>query len=345
MRVWRERYHWFLGFAVLCLVAEMLLPDSPRPRPAQTARASGPGWRKVAVILAAFLLPASAPASGTGAFDKYQSGDYQAAFDEYNRLAAQKTNDYRLHYNAGTSAYRAKDLDAAEKQLGEALNTPEIVSDLKAQEHAYFNLGNTLYQLGDLDADSAKKQERWEQAVTNYSRALRLSTNDVDAKNNLAFVKQKLEELKQQQQQQKNQNNDNKNQDQKDQDQQNQQNQKNQDQKNQQNKDQQNQQQQNQQNQQQQQKSSPQDQQDKKDQQKQAQQQKDKDQQNKTGQAKSGQQGKDQDKNQQQTAAVPAQMTRQQAQQMLDAEKDDEKALIFNAQNHPSTADPKIKDW
>jgi tetratricopeptide (TPR) repeat protein len=57
--------------------------------------------------------------------------------------------------------------------------------------------------LGDLDSDSAKKQERWEQALTNYSRALRLSTNDIDAKNNLAFVKQKLEELKKQEQQKK----------------------------------------------------------------------------------------------------------------------------------------------
>jgi Ca-activated chloride channel family protein len=111
----------------------------------------------------------------------------------------------------------------------------------------------------------------------------------------------------------------------------------------QQNQDQQNQQQQNQQ---QQQKSSSQDQQDKKDQQKQAQQQKDKDQQNKAGQAKAGQQGKDQDTSQQQAAAVPAQMTRQQAQQMLDAEKDDEKALIFNAEKHPANpSDPKTKDW
>ena len=50
----------------------------------------------------------------------------------------------------------------------------------------------------------------------------RLNTNDLDARNNLAFVKKKLEELKQQQQQQqqKDQKNDDKNQDQKNQDQQ-----------------------------------------------------------------------------------------------------------------------------
>jgi len=337
-RVYRERYHWFLGFAVLCLVAEMLLPDGARlPRAKTTASPARSGLRKAAAIFCLLLIPAPAPASGAGAFDKYQSGDYQAAFEEYNRLAAQKTNDYRLHYNAGTSAYRAKQLEAAEKQLGEALNSPAIVSDWPAQERAYYNLGNTLYHLGEPAADPRKKQERWEQAIANYSRALRLDTNDLDAQNNLAFVKKKLEELKQQQQQQQNQTNGNKNQDQQNQDQKNQQNQQGQDQQNQQDQ-QQSSAQQNQQNQQ-----------DKQDQQNQAQQQQDKDQQNKAGQTnapQSGQRGKEPPQNQQAASAATAQMTLQQAQQMLDAEKDNEKALIFSPENHPSQpATRKIKDW
>ena len=337
-RVFRERYHWFLGFAVLCLAAEMLLPEGPRPRRPETAptaaNAAKAGWQKAAAILCLLLLPAPAPASGPGAFNKYQSGDYQAAFEEYNRLAAANTNDYRLHYNAGTSAYRAKELQAAEKQLEAALNSPEIVSDLPAQEHTYFNLGNTLFHLGEPDADPQKKQERWEQSIANYSRALRLNTNDLDAQNNLAYVKKKLEELQQQQQQQqKNQNNDDKNQDQKNQDQQQPQNQKGQDQKNQQD---------------QQQQSARQNQQDKKDRQNQAQPQQNKDQQKQSDQAKAARQGQqDKDAGQdQQAAAQPAQMTLQQAQQMLDAQKDGEKVLTFSAQNQPDKpVQRKFKDW
>jgi hypothetical protein len=39
-------------------------------------------------------------------------------------------------------------------------------------------------------------------------------------------------------------------------------------------------------------------------------------------------------------------MTRQQAQQMLDAQKDDEKALIFGPENPPQkSATAKFKDW
>ena len=323
-RVYRERYHWFLGFAVLCLAAEMLLPEGPRPRRAETAAAASASARRMAaVMLGMLLVPAPARASGPGAFRDYQSGDYQSAYEEYNRLSGEKTNDYRLHYNAGTSAYKAKDLDAAEQHLGAALNSPEIISDLQAQEHAYYNLGNTLYHLGEPADDPKKKQERWEQSIANYSRALQLDTNDLDAKNNLAFVKRKLEELKQQQQQQKNQKNDDKNQDQKSQDQKNQQNQ--------------------------QQQSSPQDQQDKKDQQNQAQQKQDQ-QQNPSEQAKSandGQRGKEPGQDQQAASAAPAQMSLQQAQQLLDAQKDDEKALIFSAENTPAKpADGKtVKDW
>jgi Ca-activated chloride channel family protein len=338
-RVYRERYHWFLGFAVLCLAAEMLLPDGPRPRRTKiAAAASRTGLRTAALALGVLLIPSPAPASGPGAFKEYQSGDYQAAFEEYDRLAGEKTNDYRLHYNAGTSAYRAGDLDAAEKQLGAALNSPEIISDLQAQEHAYFNLGNTLYRLGEPAADPQKKQERWEQSIANYSHALSLAqqlhTNDLDAKDNLAYVQKKMEELKRQQQQQKNQKNDDKNQDQKNQDQKNQEGQKNQDQKNQQD---------------QQQQSAGQDQQDKKDQGNQGKQKKDKDQQNPSEQAKSGnegQQGKEPGQEQKTVSAAAAQMSLEQARQMLEAQKDDEKALIFTSENAPAKPpNGKIKDW
>lgn len=137
----------------------MLLPEGPRPRRSPAAAVSAaPALTKAAVFLCALLIPVAAPASGGGGYDDYQKGDYQAAFDEYNRLAAANTNDYRLHYNAGTSAYSAKDLEAAEKQLGAALNSPEIVSDLPAQEHAYYNLGNTLYHLGEPDTDPKKNR-------------------------------------------------------------------------------------------------------------------------------------------------------------------------------------------
>jgi Ca-activated chloride channel family protein len=347
-----EHYHWFLGFAVLCLMVEMLMPDGARPTRTKLAGSPNHAVQKAAMLLCLFLIPSLAFASGPGAYNKYESGDYEGAFKEYNRLAEQKTNDYRLTYNAGTAAYKAKDLEAAEKQLSAALNTPEITSDLETQERAYYNLGNTLFHIGEPVEDAKEKQQRWEQSIANYSRALRLNTNDVDARNNLAFVQRKLEELKQQQQQQQqDQKKDDKNQDQKDQDQKDQDQQKqDQSKQDQQKQDQQNQQKQDQKNQSGQDQKKQQNQPDKKDQQQQQQQQQQaKDQQKKSDQAKAGQKdqgGKQPDQDQQAGQATAMPMTLQQAKQLLDAQKDDEQALIFGPENPPQkNSQGKFKDW
>jgi Ca-activated chloride channel homolog len=194
-RVYRERYHWFLGFAVICLIIEALVPDTSRTRTRRT-RAITPALQKVAACLALLLVPPCLSASPSSAFRDYQSGDFKHAFEEYTRLAKQKTNDYRLHYDAGTAAYMAKQLTTAQAQFNAALNTPEIIADPQTQQQTYFNLGNTLYHMGEPLSEPDKKKEMWQQAVENYSRAIRLNTNDLDARNNLAFVQQQLAELK-----------------------------------------------------------------------------------------------------------------------------------------------------
>jgi Ca-activated chloride channel homolog len=335
-RVYRERYHWFLAFAVVCLLMEFLLPESPRsrrkegiPSPARTA------LQQAATAFCFLLMALTGQASPSGAFRDYQSGDFKEAFDEYNRLSQQNTNDYRLHYDAGAAAYRAKQLEKAEKQFNATLASPEVAPDLLTQEHTYYNLGNTEYHLGEPLPEPDKKEERWKQAIDSYTQALRLNTNDLDAKNNLAYVKQRLEELKQQQQQQKKQNKDQK-------DQKNDKDQQNQDQKDQQQQDSAKQDQKNGQD-----KKSAQDKQkeeEKKRQQEQA--KKDQEKKEQEAQAKEGEQKDKSPQEAQQAAAVAGQMTPQEARQLLAEQKDDEKALIFAPENQPvKTQTGKIKDW
>ncbi len=332
-RVYRERYHWFLGFAVICLVVEALLPESPRPRSRRERRAASPRrWPQRR--LAFCLIPFSGSGSPSSAFHDYQSGKYTNAFDEYNRLVQQKTNDYRLHYDAGASAYQAKKLDAAEEQFNSALNAPEIIADPQNQQRTYYNLGNTLYRMGEPLPDPDKKKELWQQAITNYGRAVRLNTNDIDARNNLAYVKQKLEQLqKQQQQQQKNKDQNDK----KDQQKQNQQQQQQQDKNQKDQKDQQQQQQQNQKSDQQ-----------KKDEEKARQEQAKKDQEKKQqqAQAKPGEQKDKPDDKEQEASSAEMHMSPQEARKLLDQLKDDAKVLLFSPTNQPINTQPgKFKDW
>jgi Ca-activated chloride channel family protein len=201
-RVYRERYHLFLGFALICLIVEILLPERARAR-SRRANSASANLQKVAVLLALCFMARSGYCSPSSAYRDYELGKYTNAFEEFNRLVKQKTNDFRLHYDAGAAAYQAKKLDVAEEQFNAALDSPDIIADPQHQQQTYFNLGNTLYRLGEPLSDMEKKQDLWKQAITNFARAISLNTNDLDARNNLGFVKQRLEELKKQQEQDK----------------------------------------------------------------------------------------------------------------------------------------------
>jgi Ca-activated chloride channel family protein len=339
-RVYQERYHWPLGFAIVCLVIELLLPESPRVR-RPVALSAASAAQQAAAVMALLLIPLMALGSPSSAYRDYQSGDFKAALGEYNRLAEQKTNDYRLHYDAGAAAYRAKELERAQRQFNDALNSQSIVSDPKTQEHTYYNLGNTLYHMGEPLPDPDKKKELWQQAIENLGRAFRLDTNDIDARNNLAYIKQKLEELKQQQQQQQNQKQDQKdNKDQKDQkNQQNQQNQKDQ-------KDQKGGQQDQKGDQQQSQQADQKKKDEEKAKQEQAKKEGDKEKQQEQAQANSSdKRDKDAEKGEP-TAMAEAKMSPQEARQLLESQQDNEKVLIFAPENKPiNNPSGKIKDW
>jgi Ca-activated chloride channel family protein len=302
--------------------------------------------QKAFAVLCFLLIASTGHASPSSAFRDYQSGEFKGAFDEYNRLSQQNTNDYRLHYDAGAAAYRAKQLEKAEKQFNATLASPGVIPDVQTQEHTYYNLGNTEYHLGESLSEPDKKEALWQQAMDSYTNALRLNTNDADANNNLAYIKQQLEKLKQQQQQQQKQNKDKKNQknDKDQQDQQNQQNQQNQQQKDQQD--------------QQQQDSSKQDQQNGQDKQsaqdkkkeegkKRQQDQAKKDQEKKEQQAQAKEsEKKEQQQQEAQQAAAAGQMTPEEARQLLSEQKDEEKSLIFSPENQPVKTQPgKFKDW
>jgi Ca-activated chloride channel family protein len=313
------------------------------------------------LLLVGFGLGHSALASTSEALRDYKQGKYSDALKQYEQLLEKKTDDPRLHFNAGASAYRDRQFDEAAKQFDQALSTP----DLTLQQSAYYNRGNTLYYLGENAPDPTKRSEAWEKALKDYELSMKLNTNDFDAKFNHELVKKRLEELKQQQQQ--NQQNQQNKSDQNKQDQQQQQNQK-QNQQDQQSKQDQNQQQQQQQQQQQakqdqKQNSSQQDQQKQQEQQQQqAQQQKQKQDEQKQQQASRSKEKKDKEKqapqaeaaeqkdksdqkDQEGEAYAAGQMTPEQARQLLDAQKGEERMLPVKPENKPTDRNRPFKDW
>lgn len=359
VRQYHERYHWPLAIGIALLLAEMLFPE--RKREPKAKKPTTPPLQTAVTLLLCLVCPAAAWASPGSALREYNAGKYDEALKEYERLLEKKSDDPRLHFNAGAAAYRDQKLEEAAKQFNNALATP----DLNLQQQSYFNRGNTLYRLGETNPDPAKRTENWEKALKDFESAEKLNRQDSDAKFNYEFVKRRLEELKQQQQKEPKQDKKDKQdkQDQKqNQDQQQQQQQSQQDKSEEQKKQDQQQQQQNEQKDQakkdQEQKS--QDQQDKSEQKKDASQQdqqaqqKKQEEQKKQGQEpqqaqKSSGQPKDksEDENEQEAAAAQAagQMTPEQAQQLLDTQKGEEKLLPVKPVGKPVDRSRPLKDW
>jgi Ca-activated chloride channel family protein len=198
VRRYREQFYWPLVAAILLLLVEILLPERKRLASVAGVRSSGfsrsgppeggtPNTTmRVTAVLILLMLPGIAFGSPTSALRDYESKKFTEAQNEYERLAAtNKTGDVRLVFNAGASAYRATNYDAAIKLFTTALTA----RDIKLQQAAYFNLGNTQFRLGQMAKDLDGMQQLWEVAIKSYQNAMTLNTNDVDAAFNLAFAK------------------------------------------------------------------------------------------------------------------------------------------------------------
>lgn len=343
----REQYIWPLAIAILLLVFEVLIPDQNKSsRPASPVQGATGSLKTAALI---FLLSScgAVRASPSSAQRMLNQGNYREALAEYNKLLEKKPEDLRLHYNGGVAAYQAGEFDQAYKNFQNAA----AAEDLSLQQKAYYNMGNALYRLGEHDPNVQSKIASWEQAVKHYESAQKLNSGDVDAGFNRELVLKRLEELKNQQQQQQQQ--DNKKGDQKEENKDNQ-NEKN---KSEQNEDQQQEkekqeQQPNQENQQQQneqpQNQAPQNQTPDEQQQQNSDQKKPGDE---KPEGQPGEPGAENDPQEQfgddAKAMQLGQMTPAQAKQLLDAQKDDEKALIFLPQKEQqrSRTNPILKDW
>ena len=184
---YHERFHWPLGAAIALLLVNIFLPERKR-----AAKANGSATAVAAVLFALLFLPGVASASPRSALKDYNADKFAAAQKEFERLAAaDKTGDMRLVFNAGAAAYRATNYDAAIEHFTAVL----AARDVKLQQAAYFNLGNTYFRQGEAAKDLDAMQESWETAIKCYQNAVTLDKTDRDASYNLALVKKFVEQI------------------------------------------------------------------------------------------------------------------------------------------------------
>ena len=189
-KVWENRYQWFLFPGLILLLIEMLLPSKKKTH--------GVSILIFAVWLAATACPSNAAAQSVSSSVKkgiqaFEKQNYEQAKKHFIDAQLSKPDDKTLYYNIGVAAYMNEEYDQAQKHFRQAVET----DDVKLRHDARYNLANTHFRMGDLD-----------EAIKGYEDIIKEFPEDTEAKENLAFAKQKKKE--QQQQQQKNTTTDNK---------------------------------------------------------------------------------------------------------------------------------------
>lgn len=187
-----ERYQWLLGIAVVLLLIEMLLPERVSKRAGTALAGNGAASLLMAMIGLSVLAAQPVRASGDEGSKEYKAGNYAGAQAAYESALIKKPSDARLQFNAGAAAYQATNYSVALNHFNSALTN----ADVNLQQKLYYNMGNTLFRLGEASDAIPEKQKQWEQSLKSFQNAVALRTNDVDAAFNARFVNYKLAELR-----------------------------------------------------------------------------------------------------------------------------------------------------
>ena len=205
-----ERYEWPLGAALIALALSILIPERKRvrerayvPAPARNAAhslAGGPAKAAGAAVALLMLLCSSAFATAPG-INAYQQGKFEDAYKEFQETLKshpQSRAEDKLQFDSGAAAYKLKDYNKALESFSQALLTP----DTGLQTKGHYNLGNTLYQRGEMQKSDDKKLSDWTNALDHYEQTLKLDPQNKEAKDNYEYVKRKIDELKNKKEQQ-----------------------------------------------------------------------------------------------------------------------------------------------
>jgi len=135
----------------------------------------------------------------------YEEGHYDEARVYYEHVLKNRKKDDGAQFGLGVTAYQQKDMETAARALNNAMNS----DDKSLASKAMYNLGNMF-----------RDQQKMEESLALYRKAIELDPTDEDAKVNYELLKQVLQQQEQQQQQDKqNQEQDQEKQDQQKQDQ------------------------------------------------------------------------------------------------------------------------------
>jgi Ca-activated chloride channel homolog len=193
-----EQFQWPLLAGLILLLAEILIRETKTIEKKSSGSFLTYKWASKKVVTLLFFtilgLTHYSQASVRDAEKSMRKGQYPVAVKQYQEALEKEPMEAALLYNKGVAAYRAKEYEEAEKAFEESKKS----RDLKIQEKAYYNLGNTRFRAGELTEQNNREAtiRKWETALESYQGAMALNQENQDARFNHDLVKKRLEELK-----------------------------------------------------------------------------------------------------------------------------------------------------
>ena len=138
------------------------------------------------IRLLAFLLYLSVLFGQDKGKKAYEEGHYDEARIYYEHVLKNRKKDNGAQFGLGVTAYQQKDMETAARALNNAMNS----DDKSLASKAMYNLGNMF-----------RDQQKMEESLALYRKAIELDPADEDAKVNYELLKQVLQQQEQQQQQ------------------------------------------------------------------------------------------------------------------------------------------------
>lgn len=103
----------------------------------------------------------------------FKKGEYDRALDKYREAQISAPDNPAVHFNIGDALYKTGDFSRSDAEFQRALSDREA----GVRSRAYYNLGN-----------SAFRQQKYDEALTHYKKALDLDPGDLDAKYNVEYL-------------------------------------------------------------------------------------------------------------------------------------------------------------
>ena len=113
----------------------------------------------------------------------YEDGKFDEARAYYEHILKNRKKDGAAQFSLGATAYQQKDMETAARSLNNVMNS----KDKSLASKAMYNLGNMF-----------RDQQKMEESLAFYRKAIELDPTDEDAKVNYELLKQVLQQQQQQ---------------------------------------------------------------------------------------------------------------------------------------------------